>query len=241
MPHRNTRIAIVIVVIVLIAGLAIMVGVRLHQPGDTNQVALGEPSQIAAGPETSQASETTEPATSTSAGPESCPSDPQPIASPVQMTLIGHGMELPMLSLGMDASGAAPEAPPGNEGYTVAWFNQGPLVGSSEGKAVLSSHTFQYGGALGNQLNNGLLSLGDIVKISGSDGSAACYRYSGSTHVMVADYDPTSDILYDYYGDPKFALIVCSDYTSGGDALGRMIYYGDLIGGDEAAQVGGGS
>lgn len=106
---------------------------------------------------------------------------------------------------------------------------------------MLSSHTFQYGGALGNQLNNGLLSLGDIVKISGSDGSAACYRYSGSTHVMVADYDPTSDILYDYYGDPKFALIVCSDYTSGGDALGRMIYYGDLIGGDEAAQVGGGS
>lgn len=230
MRHRNTRIPAIIAVLFVVAVFAI-VAIRFIEQGGTSQSLLPGLSQTGeAGGNGTHGDQTTDAdGTTADALAEGCPAEPVQIADPVRVKLIGHGMELPMISLGLDASGAAPATPPDNAGYTVAWFNQGPLIGSTVGKAVLSSHTFRYGGALGNQLNNGLLNPGDVVMIIGSDGSSACYRYSGSTHVMVADYDNTSDILYDQIGDPKFALIVCSDYDSSGEALGRMIYYGDLI------------
>ncbi|GAA2181984.1 hypothetical protein GCM10009785_19290 [Brooklawnia cerclae] len=162
-----------------------------------------------------------------------CSTDPQPVDDPVSITLVRQGMTMPVLSLGQDGSSAA-AAPPNNESHTVAWFNEGPKVGSDMGKVVLSSHTFRFGGALGNELNDGLLDVGDVVLITGSDGSNICYRYSSSLHVIEADYDPHSDIVYDYTGAPQFALVVCSDYDSAGNALGRMIYYGDLMSGDAA-------
>lgn len=157
-----------------------------------------------------------------------CPADPQPIANPVYMTLVSQRFQLPMISLGLDADGAA-ASPPDNQGYTVAWFNQGPLVGSRQGRAVLTSHTFFRGGALGNELNTGLLAAGDIIRFSDAEGNAACYRYSGSLRIVAADYDPESDVLYDSSGAPQIGLIVCSDYTSSGEALGRAIYYADLV------------
>lgn len=159
--------------------------------------------------------------------PEGCPADPKPIAEPVSMTLLGHNLELSMMTVGLVDQAAG--APPGNQGYTVGWFDQGPKVGSDEGKIVLTSHTFQFGGAFGNDLNNGLLKPGDVFKITGADGSAACYRYASTLHLLTDDYDPDSKILYDHHGDPQFALVVCSDYTASGESLGRMIYYADLI------------
>lgn len=163
-----------------------------------------------------------------SAPPASCAAHPAPIADPVTLTLVRQGKTLPMLSLGKDATGAA-GAPPGNASHTVAWFNEGPKVGSDKGKVLLTSHTYRFGGALGNELNNGLLSPGDIVMITGSDGSNACYRYASSLHIIEAQYDPYSTVVYDYAGAPQFALVVCSDYDKSGNPLGRMVYYGDLI------------
>lgn len=163
--------------------------------------------------------------------PAQCPSDPRPIANPTRITLVGHGLSMPMITVGAAADGT-PGVPPDNEGYTVAWFNQGPQVGADAGRAVLSGHTFRFGGALGNQLNNGLLQTGDVVVISGADGATACYRYSGSHRVLVSDYDPDSDILHDYLGSPQIGLVVCSDYALNGEALGRVIHYGDLITGN---------
>lgn len=168
--------------------------------------------------------------------PAQCPSDPQPIANPTRITLVGHGLSMPMITVGAAADGT-PGVPPDNGGYTVAWFNQGPQVGSDTGRAVLSGHTFRFGGALGNRLNNGLLQVGDVMVISGADGATACYRYSGNHRVLVSDYDPDSDILHDYLGSPQIGLVVCSDYAFNGEPLGRVIHYGDLITWDAADEA----
>lgn len=157
-----------------------------------------------------------------------CPTDPEPITDPVRIELVGHGLDMPIIQVGRDAEGA-PASPPPDAGYTIAWWQEGPLVGSSQGKVVLTSHTFQFGGALGNDLNNGLLAAGDVIRISDAQDNAVCYRYAGSHHVLVADYDPGSDILYDWDGDPQFAMVVCSDYLPSGEALGRIIHYADLV------------
>lgn len=163
--------------------------------------------------------------------PEGCPTDPQPLTgSPVSLTLLDHdNRTLPMLSLGLDESGQAAAAPPGNEPETVGWYNEGPVVGSDMGKVLLTAHTYQHGGAIGNDLNNGLLSPGDVIKITDDTGASACYSYSSSLHVLVEEYDENSNIIYDYSGAPMLAIVVCSDYTPLGDARGRMIYYADLL------------
>ena len=160
--------------------------------------------------------------------PAGCPDVPAEVTRPTKFEVFGKGQTFKVISVGL-VDGAA-EAPPPNEGYTIAWWEDGPKIGSQEGKVVLSSHTFQYGGALGNDLNNGAWDVGQVIKISDDAGNSACYSYSERLHVKVADYDPDSNILYDFEDPrPRFALVVCSDYTLRGEALGRMIYYADLI------------
>lgn len=225
---RWIRIAIALVLMALGVGLVL----QYNFPEQTNKLTksvesvkesiLSLPRQ--ADEDTTDAEQRPEP----TAVPLGCPSDPQPLTNPVSMTLISQQLELPMISLGLDAEGA-PAAPPGNEGYTVAWYNGGPLIGSDHGRAVLTSHTFHRGGALGNDLNNGLVKVGDLIKFTDAYGNTACYRYSGSLRILVADYDPESDVLYDFSGAPQLALVVCSDYTSSGEALGRVIHYADLV------------
>lgn len=219
---KKTR--IVAMVIALLLGLGALGYGLLRQSPDsqTPQAASSPtPSVVIQG--------TVHPSELPSGLPEGCPSNPQPIDDPVLMTLVTQEREMPVISVGLDESGLAAAAPPNDEGYTIAWYNKGPKVGSDMGKVVLSSHTFQFGGALGNELNEGLLEIGDVIKIADEMGNTACYRYSGNAHIMVADYDPYSDIVYDYEGRPQIAVVVCSDYTITGEALGRVIYYGDLI------------
>lgn len=168
--------------------------------------------------------------------PESCPAHPDVVENPTQFLVLGTSTPLKMLSLGLDADDAAATPPP-NEGYTVAWYNEGPKVGSSQGIATLTAHTNYYGGALGNDLQNGVWTEGEtVIKISDDEGRSACYRYSGSEHIMVADYDKdvNGHLIYDDEGDPRFALVVCSDLTNDGtyEFIGRMIYYGNLISAD---------
>ncbi len=174
--------------------------------------------------------------TPTPAIPEGCPAQPDIVENPTQFLVLGTDKPMKMLSLGLDESGAA-AAPPVNEGYTVAWYNEGPKVGSKQGIATLTAHTNYYGGAIGNDLQNGAWTKGEtVIKISDDEGRSACYRYSGSEHIMVEDYDKdvNSNLIYDEEGDPRFALVVCSDLTNDGtyEFLGRMIYYGNLISAD---------
>ncbi len=220
MNNPKARIAIIVAILVVVA-LIVLYG--LFGRNKTSDVTDTPPAQ----PATSSAAPSPTP---TVIIPEGCPADPHPIANPVKMYLVNHdNREMPMLSLGMDISNTAPEAPPGTESHTVGWWNEGPAIGSNHGKAVLTSHTFQWGGALGNELNDGLLQVGDIIKFVGDNGDSACYRYTGAAHILVKDYQPDSNILYDDSGDPMVALVVCSDYTPSGDAEGRMIHYGELI------------
>lgn len=160
--------------------------------------------------------------------PEGCSSDPSSIVG-THIAFDGHTEQMNLLSLGLDAEGL-PGTPPGDEGYTLAWWNGGPAVGSSQGKAVLTSHTFRYGGALGNDLNDGMLSAGDVIRISDDSGDTVCYRFTNALKVYVDSYDPNSDVLYDETGDPMIVIVVCSDYPSnGGDPAARVLYYAELV------------
>lgn len=95
---------------------------------------------------------------------------------------------------------------------------------------MLTAHTFNQGGALGNDLNDGLLSEGDIFRISNGTDDAVCYRFTHALKVYVADYDPDSDVLYNDNSDPQIVLVVCSDYPAGGgDPLARVLYYAELV------------
>ncbi len=157
-----------------------------------------------------------------------CNLNPGELMDPIRFTMVSQDRQLSMMSLGRDESDAA-GAPPVSEGYTVGWFNEGPKIGSKQGKAVLTSHTYYEGTALGNELNSGLWKAGDILKIEDSAGNNACYAYKDNLHVFTADYDSDSSILYDDKNDPMFAMVVCSDWDETGTPLGRVIYYADLI------------
>lgn len=161
--------------------------------------------------------------------PADCETHPGPLVG-TTLTLQGHGKAMPMLELGKAADGS-PATPPGNDGYTIAWYDQGPQVGSASGHVILTAHTFRYGGALGNELNSGLLSEGDIFRISDGSGQTVCYRFSHALKVLVDDYDPTSDVLYDASGAPQLVLVVCADYplTGHGEPQARALYYADLV------------
>lgn len=234
MRNNKVRIVALVAVLLLVAGL-IAYGATRNRQTDSTQPALTTASSIVP---TSEAAPPPEP--SSDNWPAECPTEPHPITNPVSFRVLSHDIDLPMISVGLDADGAA-GAPPGNESHMVAWFNEGPAVGSQVGKVVLTSHTFQFGGAFGNELNDGLLEVGDVILITDASGESACYSYSGNTHIFVADYDPDSDIVYDYEGEPQFALVVCSDYTATGETLGRIIYYGDLMGKQPEVEVGQGT
>lgn len=232
MRNNKVRIIAAIAVLLLVIGL-VAYGVTRNRQQDSTSSPVDSTTHSVIG--TSGSVPAPEP--SDSNWPAECPTNPQPITDPVSFRVLNHDIDLPMISVGLDADGAA-GAPPGDESHMVAWFDQGPAVGSQIGKVVLTSHTYQFGGAFGNELNNGLLALGDVILITDSSGAAACYSYSGNAHIFVADYDPYSDIVYDYEGKPQFALVVCSDYTPTGDTLGRIIYYGDLMGEQTDVPVG---
>jgi hypothetical protein len=148
---------------------------------------------------------------------------------PTKFSFLGKDKDLNVLSLGLDANGAA-AAPPTTDPMTFAWFNQGPKPGSDKGKVVLSGHTYTRGKAIGNYLNNGLLSYGDYMLVSDDSGNSACYMYDNQIQVYVADYDPNSNILYDNDGPAEVAIVVCTDYEASAHAhVARAIYYGSLV------------
>ena len=229
--NARVRTLIIGAVVLLLGAVGVFLLVRPKQntPGKTEEL-TNVPSLVV---ETSAAKGEID-----TAVPVGCPADPKPLANPVSVELVGHDKTMPMLSLGLDADGAA-GAPPGDAAYTMAWYNEGPALGSKEGKALLTAHTYRQGGAIGNDLNGGLLKVGDVVKFTDQDGSTACYRYTNNYRLLEADYDENSDIVYDSNGEPQFALVVCSDYDAQGNALGRIIYYGSLVTGADAEAANG--
>lgn len=163
--------------------------------------------------------------------PAGCAAEQSPMIDPKTFAIDRMKVKTTMLSLGRDSSGAA-AAPPLDDlkkaAKQVGWFDEGPKLGAAKGNAVLTIHTYHTGDALGNQLydaKNGL-KVGDLIRITDSTGKTLCYTYERSTKVMVKDYDPTSNVLYDYEGKPQAVIVICWDYVkSTREWDSRILYY----------------
>lgn len=136
-------------------------------------------------------------------------------------------VKAPMISLGEDESGAA-AAPPKDASHTVGWWKNGPKVGSRQGHAILTIHTYQNGKALGNELHdqkNGFKD-GDLVRMTDARGNTQCYTLERSMKLWVKDYDPNSDVLYNFTGEPRAVIVICWDYdVMGKEWDSRILYY----------------
>ena len=136
-----------------------------------------------------------------------------------------------VLSLGVDSDGAI-AAPPKSEPRTASWWNQGPRPGSEAGKPVLSIHTYRNGGALGNEMYDGtpLMEAGDIIRLTDDEGRSACYEFVKADKIFMSDYDPDSDVMIDYDGDPLLTIVICWDFNSSTeDWDSRVFFYAQPI------------
>lgn len=146
---------------------------------------------------------------------------------PVRFEIERLGADENVLSLGVDADGAI-AAPPKSQARTASWWNQGPRAGASQGKTVLSIHTYRKGGALGNEMYEGgasQLQAGDRIILHGAEGQVACYDFVEAKKIAVDDYDPASDVMVDYEGNPMLAMIICWDHRKGTDLWDSRVFF----------------
>lgn len=151
---------------------------------------------------------------------------------PTRFAIPALGADERIVSLNLDDEGNI-AAPPKDEPRTASWWNAGPRPGAEEGQALLSIHTYRNGGALGNELYSDggpALEAGDVIKLYGDDGQVQCYEFAEALKVWVADYDPQSDVMIDFDGDPRLAIIICWDFnrsTENWDS--RVFFYGTPV------------
>lgn len=151
---------------------------------------------------------------------------------PNRFTIDALNADEPVVALGQDAEGNI-AAPPLDEPRMASWWNEGPRPGSDAGKAVLSIHTYRNGKALGNEMWAGEqseLKPGDLIKLYGPNGEVQCYEFTETKKVFVKDYDPNSDVMVDFEGDPMLAIIICWDFdakTENWDS--RIFFYGKPV------------
>ncbi|MDO5060978.1 MAG: class F sortase [Actinomycetaceae bacterium] len=159
-----------------------------------------------------------------------CDLTPAPLNHPTKFQADRPALNLPMLSLALDETGSAPAAPPLSQTHTLGWYNLGPQVGASKGKAVLTGHTYSDTVGIGNQLLGGLVKPGDIIKVSDAAGNNACYRYRDQVRIDVNSYDPDSNLVYDEVGKPQIAIVVCDNFQPAtNEWLAREVFYADLL------------
>lgn len=134
----------------------------------------------------------------------------------------------PVLSLGLDAEGNI-AAPPVDQPRTASWWNQGPRAGSEAGKVVMSIHTYRNGGALGNEMYTDAgpsLTAGDLVMLEDAEGRTACYEFVEASKIWVDEYDPASDVMVDFEGDPMLTIVICWDFDGGTEIWdSRILFY----------------
>ena len=216
------RIIAIVVVIALIITAIAAIFVQRDKDDDS---AGGLASSASAAPASSSAA----PATSAEKKgpvPSGCMKNPKPIV-PVKYSIDGMKVSAKVLSRGVEGTGAA-GSPPKSDPSSWAWFNEGPRPGSGKGKVALNGHTYHKGGAIGNRLMAGL-KKGDIIRPTDKAGQTACYRYDHKTKVMVKDYDPNSNILYDNNGPAQAVIVVCDDYKGKDDWESRVFFYADPV------------
>lgn len=156
-----------------------------------------------------------------------CPAPTPEGFVPVRYEIERLGTDESVVSLGLDGDGAI-AAPPKSEPSMASWWNEGPTAGADAGKTVLSIHTYRRGGALGNALFEGgksALQPGDRITLHGANGEVACYDFVEATKVFVEDYDPSSDVMVDFDGDPLLTMIICWDHRRGTDEWDSRVFF----------------
>ncbi len=146
---------------------------------------------------------------------------------PTSFTMEGFDDEFPIVSLNLDAQGNI-AAPPKDQSHTASWWNAGPKPGSDAGKAVLSVHTYRNGGALGNEMytdDGPTLQPGDIIRLTSAKGKVQCYEFTDATKVWVKDYDPQSDVMVDFHGEPQLLIIICWDFNKSTEEWDSRIFF----------------
>ena len=147
---------------------------------------------------------------------------------PTSFTMEGFDVEYPIMSLNVDENGNI-AAPPKDLSHTASWWNAGPKPGSDAGKVVISVHTYRNGGALGNEMysddDGPALQPGDIIRLTSKKGKVQCYEFTGATKVWVKDYDPDSDDMVDFHGDPQLLIIICWDFNKETEDWDSRIFF----------------
>lgn len=234
---------LVIVAAVVAVILVVVGGLYLARPAPTPDTAgLPSPGPVTSAPEsespTSSAAAPSADASSAPAAQYECTTATEGF-EPVRYTFEGGlTVDEKVLALGEDENGNI-AAPPPAEKRTASWWSNGPKPGPTEGKAVLSIHTYRNGGALGNEMYEGgesRLKPGDLIKLYSSDGEVACYEFTEAKKVWVDEYDPDSDVMIDFEGAPELAMIICWDFDGSADEdagedpwKSRVFFYGSLV------------
>lgn len=221
-----------LVVLLLVGGIVIWQGTRpdtetaTHTPNHPESATTETP--VVKDATTTAPATSSSPAASTAAG--NVPAGCMPTLTEIEATSFAIDqmkVKAPMISLGEDESGAA-AAPPKDASHTVGWWKNGPKVGSTQGHAILTIHTYQTGKALGNELydQESGFQEGDLVRMTDAQGNTQCYTLERSMKLWVKDYDPNSDVLYKFDGEPRAVIVICWDYNLlGKEWDSRILYY----------------
>lgn len=218
--NRNPRlIAIWVVIAALLVGLVTW-GVLASRPDGSDPAAGGT---VAA---TTPAVSPSDSATADVQLPDGCTAVDAGFV-PERYSIDALDVDEPVIALDLDADGNI-AAPPKDQARTASWWSGGPKPGSDAGQAVLSIHTYRNGGAVGNELFDGgksALQAGDLLRLTGPDGQVLCYEYTDETHIAAADYDPDSDLMVDFDGDPKATIIICWDFNSKTEEWDSRVFF----------------
>ncbi len=171
---------------------------------------------------------TTQPAAGTGVAGQQC-ATPASSFVPTRYTIKRLGVHERVIAMPTTGSGQVP-SPPKNDRRSAGWWSDGPRPGAGKGKAVMTIHTYRPSlrPALGNELYRGgrsALRPGDIIKLHGSGGQVACYRFTEAPKIWVRDYDPASRLMLDPNGAPSLVIVICWDFNGRtGDWDSRVMF-----------------
>lgn len=156
-----------------------------------------------------------------------CTTDTRPI-QPARFQIPRMGVDVSIITVGKDRDGN-PGAPPLSQMFTAAWYEGSPAPNSRRGNVIVNIHSWASGPALGNDVRT-KLRTGDEIRVVGTDGRVACYRFREQIKIRVATYDPASGLYQNPTGRPQLAIMTCWDRNpKTGEYESRLLFYADLV------------
>lgn len=252
-PKSRTKLIVAATALVLVLGLLVFALTR----GGSSTAEPSPDQETMAASTTPTPSETVTdvapPAPATESATAAVPASPAPTATeasvdprlaectavtegfvPYRFSIDSLNADEKVIALDLDKDGNI-AAPPFDQPRTASWWSGGPMPGDDAGKAVMSIHTYNPSlpPALGNYMYEGgqsQLEPGDLIKLYGRDGQVQCYEYTEVKKIWVDEYDPDSDVMVDFQGDPELAIVICWDFDDKTrDWDSRILFYFDPI------------